>query len=98
MTLHTLNKTTSNLLKLCLSALAAGDSLLLFEDGVYAAMGIAENQQVLSMLPTGITLYALIEDMQARGITDNVPEIFSRLTYHEFVRLSLSCSKVVNWN
>jgi tRNA 2-thiouridine synthesizing protein B len=98
MTLHTLNKTTSNLLKLCISALAAGDSLLLYEDGIYAAMGNAENQQVFLKLPAGIKLYTLIEDMQARGITDKVPEIFSRITYRDFVRLSLSCSKVVNWN
>jgi len=71
---------------------------LLFEDGVYAARVNAETQQYFSKLPMSIKLYVLIGDLEARGITGNIPEVFSRLTYRDFVSLSLTCSKVVNWN
>ena len=80
-----------------MSALTAADSLLLYEDGVYAALD-AENAQYFAKLPADIKLYALSEDLEARGITDKIPEAFSRISYRDFVSLSLACSKVVNWN
>ena len=98
MTLHTLNKQASDLLRVCISALAPGDSLLLYEDGVYAALANEANGQHLATLPKDVKLYALIEDLQARGISDRVPEVVVRITYREFVSLSLTCNKVVNWN
>lgn len=98
MTLHTLNKQTIDLVRLCSAALAADDSLLLYEDGVYAALDHAALKQLFANLPTGIKLYALSEDLEARGIIDRIPEGFTKITYRDFVSLSLTCSKVVNWN
>ncbi|MES2624579.1 MAG: sulfurtransferase complex subunit TusB [Pseudomonadota bacterium] len=98
MTLHTLNKHTNNLVQLCMSALAVSDSLLLFEDGVYAALVNAELQQNFATLPASIGLYVLVEDLEARGIEGKIPDRFIRITYRQFVNLSLTCSKVVNWN
>ena len=97
MTLHTLNKQTKGLVQLCVSALTAADSLLLYEDGVYAALADG-NEQYFAKLPPEIKLYALTEDLEARGITDKISATFSRISYRDFVSLSLTCSKVVNWN
>lgn len=96
MTLHTLNKQRNDLVQLCVSTLAPGDSLLLLEDGVYAAIG--KEPDLKNRLPASIKLYALIEDVVARGISDKLPDVFIRITYRDFVSLSLTCDKVVNWN
>jgi tRNA 2-thiouridine synthesizing protein B len=96
MTLHTLNKHRSDLVHLCISALGPEDSLLLLEDGVYAALGGTPLDP--ATLPAGIKLYALTGDLAARGISEKIPDVFTRITYPDFVRLSLTCSKVVNWN
>jgi tRNA 2-thiouridine synthesizing protein B len=98
MTLHTLNKRRTDLVQLCISALASGDSLLLLEDGVFAALGGADSLLDITGLPTGIALYALTEDLVARGVSEKIPDVFTRTTYRDFVSLSLTCSKVVNWN
>jgi tRNA 2-thiouridine synthesizing protein B len=99
MTLHTLNKQRTDLVQLCISALAPDDSLLLLEDGVYAALGGAGFQlDNIASLPADVKLYALTEDIVARGISEKIPDVFARITYHDFVNLSLTCDKVVNWN
>jgi tRNA 2-thiouridine synthesizing protein B len=98
MTLHTLNKHRSDLMQLCVSALAPEDSLLLLEDGVYAALGGTDSQFEMTRLPAGVKLYALVEDLVARGISQKIPDVFIRISYRDFVSLSLTCSKVVNWN
>ena len=98
MTLHTLNKHRSDLVQLCISALGPEDSLLLLEDGVYAALTTAGTPLDPETLPAGIKLYALTEDLAARGINDKIPDVFARITYRDFVSLSLICNKVVNWN
>lgn len=98
MTLHTLNKQSADLLRLCISSLMAEDSLLLYEDGVYAALDNPVHSKQLARLPSGIKLYVLLEDLEARGIMEKVPEAFSRISYRDFVSLCLASSKVVNWN
>lgn len=98
MTLHTLNKQDKDLVQLCVSALAPEDSLLLLEDGVYAALGGTDSRLDTAMLPAGLKLYALMEDLVARGISEKIPDVFIRVTYRDFVSLSLTCNKVVNWN
>ena len=98
MILHTLNKQSSDLVQLCISALGPEDSLLLVEDAVYAALGATGSPLDLAILPAGIKLYALVEDLAARGISEKIPDVFTRITYRDFVTLSLACSKVVNWN
>ncbi|MES2704896.1 MAG: sulfurtransferase complex subunit TusB [Bacteroidota bacterium] len=98
MTLHTLNKHRSDLVHLCISALGPEDSLLLLEDGVYAALDGTHSPLDPATLPAGIKLYALTEDLAARGISEKISDVFTRITYRDFVSLSLACSKVVNWN
>lgn len=97
MILHTFNKSPSHspdLLQSCLLALLPGDSLLLIEDGVYAALGAIAPPQ----LPANVRLYLLSEDLAARGISARIPPEFSRVDYQGFVSLCLQHAKVVNWN
>ncbi len=99
MTLHTLNKSgNSALVGLCIAALDSHDCLLLIEDGVFIALDIKTNIALLSDLPYSINLYVLSEDLAARGISAKIRSVFTRITYVDFVRLSLENDKVVNWN
>jgi tRNA 2-thiouridine synthesizing protein B len=97
MTLHVINKTTAHLWRDCITALAANDALLLLEDGVFAAIAGHENQLLLQQPPLQLKLYALAEDLAARGITASTSPIFSSISYREFVALSLAHAKVINW-
>lgn len=95
MILHTLNKASLKVLSYdCLSLLSPGDSLLLLEDGVYAALPDAPPLT----LPEGVRLYVLAEDLAARGISDRIPPAFTRVDYAGFVALCLAHVKVINWS
>lgn len=101
MTLHTYNKSPDageQRLKACLRMLAAGDSLLFLEDGVYAAAQMGKDTELRNMLPAGVALYALAPDLAARGISAKIPADFSNIDYSDFVRLCLAHPRVVNWN
>ena len=97
MILNTINKSdiSSTSLLACLATMANEDALLLLEDGVYAA----QSASVLpSMIPAGVTLHVLQEDLAARGISDRISPDFIRVDYREFVSLALQCDKIVSWN
>jgi tRNA 2-thiouridine synthesizing protein B len=97
MILNTFNKNDirSTSLLCCLATIAANDALLLFADGVYAAL---PQSGLLQAVPAGVTLYVLQEDLAARGISDKIGPDFNRIDYMEFVALTLQFSKTVNWN
>lgn len=97
-TLHTLNKCDADLIRLCLSAVADGDAILLIEEAVYAALeGHVLNRMLLHRRPD-VALKALKEDLAARGISARIPADFSVVSYAEFVALSLAHARVVNWH
>jgi tRNA 2-thiouridine synthesizing protein B len=100
MTLHTYNKSLDAgeaHLAGCLRTLASGDSLLLLEDGVYAALSMGEGTELGNIIPDGVALYALAPDLAARGISAKIPAYFSGIDYPDFVRLCLAHPRVVNW-
>lgn len=101
MTLHTYNKSLSvgeTALQNCLRMLAAGDGLLLLEDGVYLAPQMHAGMRLRALIPSGVTLYALAPDLAARGISAKIPADFSGIDYAGFVQLCLTHPRVVNWN
>jgi tRNA 2-thiouridine synthesizing protein B len=101
MTLYTYNKSPdagAERLKACLRMLASGDSLLLLEDGVYAALHMGKGTELRNMLPSGVALHTLAPDLAARGISAKIPADFSSIDYSGFVRLCLTHQRVVNWN
>lgn len=112
-TLHTVNKfgLTSSALDSCLRVALPGDAILLMEDGVYNVVGAGlareeDNSDVEQSrarpAPTedssGVRVYALKEDLQARGIAhDSLPSSIEPITYADFVALVCKHKKSVSW-
>lgn len=85
---------TDQALQRCLTLAAAGDSVLLIEDGVYAAHAAGGNAEK----PTDdIAWYALDTDLKARGITQILPDV-TVADYHDFVALVCRCKNSVSWS
>ena len=98
-TLHTVNKSAqqSGILSSCLSIAAPGETVLLIEDGVYALVGcIASNNLLIDKHPD-IALFALREDLQARGLEALVSTQVQIINYGEFVALTCRYSKTISW-
>ena len=72
----------------CLRLLGADDGLLLTGDAVYALQPGTAQLQALELMPAGITLYALEEDLQARALA---------IDYPAFVELCGRYAKVNSW-
>ena len=96
MILHTLNKTGDCLLR-CLSMASQDDAVLLIEDGVYAAIDNSANQFTWTSLPTGMSCYALVDDLAARGISDKMLAQISPVDWALFVSLTAEYDKVISW-
>ena len=99
MTLHTWNKADSSLpnFRLCLAAWREGDALLLIEDGVYVLCQPLSVLLAYAQVPSGLPLFALADDLAARGISDRIPSLVTVIDYREFVALSLHHERVVSW-
>jgi len=99
-TLHTVNKSPfeKTSLDTCLKYLGGGASLLLMEDGVYAALkGTTVESKVKTALDS-VKVYVLGPDLKARGFTDErVIEGISVVDYAGFVDLAAENDKVQAW-
>ncbi len=93
-TLHTISKSPdSGLLNSCSPLLLEGDAVMLLEDGIYYCY----QKELDNILPKGITVYCLREDLLARGpVSKNLSDC-SSLDYKGFVDLCCEHDKVVNW-
>lgn len=75
--------------------LQPGDDLLLLQDGVTAAL---EGSRYLeSLLSAPITVYALEEDICARGVAAQISGNVVRVGYTDFVRLTVKHSAQMAW-
>ncbi len=84
-------------LRSCLQYVQSGDVILLYEDGVYAAvMALWEKLGAGRELPD-IKLYVLDTDVQARGLDDRLHPDAKQIDYAGFVRLTEACQPVVSW-
>jgi tRNA 2-thiouridine synthesizing protein B len=97
--LHTVNKSPfeKSSFDSCLEHVLDGSAVLLYEDGVYAAMkGTAAEEKMKSA--QGVKFYALGPDVKARGIAeDRVVDGVEIVDYDGFVDLAAEHSKVVSW-
>ena len=92
--LFTLNQAPSQLsLPSVPKMLNPGDSLLFIEDGVYCAV----DKKLLALIPEGIKIFSLKEDLTARGIVSKVEPAVETVSYRGFVELSIAHAKVVSW-
>ncbi len=84
--LHIVNRAAT--LGDCLKIVAATDAILLIEDGVYAGRMPSKTQA---------RVYALREDVLARGLTDRLPADVDVVGYDEFVQLACDHQPIVSW-
>lgn len=96
-TLHILSHSpfADSRLASCLRLLGTGDALLLSGDAVYALQPDTANLQALQLMPASVALYALDEDLAARGL--QAPERVRALDYPAFVELCTRYAKVNSW-
>ncbi len=97
-TLHLLSHSpfTDGRLVSCLHLLGAGDALLLSGDAVYALQKATAQRQALELMPDGIGLFALEEDVDARGLGD-LPERLQQVDYPGFVELCCRYARTNAW-
>lgn len=87
--LHIVNKshTERNALSSCLRLAQDGHSLLLTEDGVYAATAAAAAASGVAAATARLKVYALLPDVQARGMADRLAPGITLVDYAGFVDL-----------
>ncbi len=97
--LHIVNKSPfeRNSLKSCIRLAEEGSSVLLIEDGVYAAM---QNTSVADQVSaaTGLKFYVLGPDLKARGMSEEkLIDGISVVDYGGFVDLTAEHDVVQSW-
>ncbi len=92
--LHTVSKAPQlGLLAQCLAVATAGDAVILLEDGVYYCL---KNPEELP--PAGdVALFALAEDLSARGLLERNRAGIELASYVEFVDLCCKHERSVSW-
>ena len=71
------------------------DALLLLQDGVIAALkqgGVVER-----LLATGVPVYVLREDVEARGLLEQISASIQLVDYTQFVRLTAQHAAQLAW-
>lgn len=99
-TLHTINKSpfTHNTLTSCLQVCSKEDGILLLEDGVMAGLkGAPCAEDISAAIAKGIKIFALENDVQARGLAEKIRADIQITTYNGFVQLSLEHRSVQSW-
>lgn len=98
--LHLINKSPfdRNALDSCLRLAKAGSSVLLLEDGVYAAMSKADSAEAVGKRMEDLTFYVLGPDVSARGL-DGKPLIdgINVVDYGGFVDLVVEHEVAQSW-
>lgn len=72
-----------------------GDDLLLIEDGVIAALGNSRALELLLSAP--ISVSALQEDIEARGLIAQISSKIECVSYTDFVRLAVKHDQQFAW-
>lgn len=93
-TLHTIARSPhSKLLASCLQLLGQKDAILFIEDGVFHCL----QADCLASVPETCKLFALREDLAARGLQDKKQGVVESVSTRTFVDLCCRYDKVVNW-
>ncbi|MGI9288815.1 MAG: sulfurtransferase complex subunit TusB [Pseudomonadales bacterium] len=101
MTLHICNKspTESSALQSCLAVACSGsgNAVLLIEDAVYAALPALEKSLDLRDEIANTELYALKDDLKARGLESSLASYITAIDYADFVQLCVDHSNSHSW-
>lgn len=97
--LHTVNKSPfeKDSLESCIKFAKNGSTLLLIEDGVYAALQNTTVSDMVQKAMENITVCALGPDLKTRGIADKVMDGIKVVDYSGFVDLTVENDKVQAW-
>lgn len=98
--LHTVNKSPfeRDALESCLTFATEGASVLLFEDGIYAALRGTRVESRVREAMGKVKLHVLGPDLRARGLSeDRIIEGIAVVDYNGFVDLSTEHDKVQAW-
>ena len=98
--LHIVNKSPfeRTALDSCLRLAQAGSSILLIEDGVYAAVGNAAHAEEIAGRMEDFSFYALGPDIAARGLGDTpLIEGLTIVDYEGFVDLVAKHDATQSW-
>jgi tRNA 2-thiouridine synthesizing protein B len=98
--LHLINKSPFDrpALDSCLRLAKSGSSVLLIEDGVYAAMSQAENAAAIGKRMGDLKFYVLGPDVAARGLSDTpLIEGIDIVDYEGFVDLVVEHQVSQSW-
>ncbi len=96
--LHTVNKSPfeCNTFDLCLDYAKDGSTVLLIEDGVYAATtGTSAAEKIKNA--SGVTFAVLGPDLQARGLEGKLADGIKVVDYEGFVTLVTENDSVQSW-
>lgn len=97
-TLHTVNKSPfeAKALEICIGLAKPGSTVLLYEDGVYAATKGTSAADAIKNA-SGISFCVLGPDAQARGIEGKLADNIKVVDYDGFVDLVAGHDKVQAW-
>ena len=98
--LHVVNKSPFDrpALESCLRLAKAGSSVLLIEDGVYAAMSQATSADAFAARKDDLKFYVLGPDVSARGLDDKaLIDSISVVDYGGFVDLVVEHDATQSW-
>jgi tRNA 2-thiouridine synthesizing protein B len=98
--LHTVNKSPfeRNSLESCLGHALDGSAILLYEDGIYAAIRGSRVAERIKGATSNHSVYVLGPDLKARGLKeDQVVDGITIVDYAGFVDLVAQCDKVQSW-
>ncbi len=96
--LHIINQSpmSSSTLDTCLNVATGGD-ILLIEDAIYAATAGNAYEAKIKEAMSRFKVYALMPDIEARGLADRVLEGVSTVGYDGFVDLVVANSNCQSW-
>lgn len=97
-TLHTVNKSPfeSATFETCLGLAKSGSTILLIEDGIYAATSGTRFAEIISKAD-GVNFAVLGPDAQARGVESKLADGIKVVDYDGFVDLVTEHDKVQTW-
>ncbi|NLW05145.1 MAG: sulfurtransferase complex subunit TusB [Pseudomonadaceae bacterium] len=77
----------------CLKLLTATDRLVLIE----SAVALVVDTHFLKQLPVGLKVFALNDDLQARGLLNACPAAVQAISDTQWVAESLEADRVCSW-
>jgi tRNA 2-thiouridine synthesizing protein B len=97
--LHIINKSpfASNSLQSCLRVAHPGSTVLLIEDGIYAALRNTRFSATLDAARAQLSVCVLRPDSEARGVAEKVMEGVRQIDYADFVDLVAENERVQSW-